>query len=496
MLSAARNIPGLFRRGLNFPMQMFVTPNMDKNRALRAVIWGLFVIIGLDLAASGPALRAQLDQRDTQLQESRSESIDAGVAAGLTEPTAPALPDGSPAEAGATTATGDPPPAPDQSAPSGTDGASTSTRTDPIPPVAPPPTGPTGATGPSGSAATDPAGRIVRHGTGLYLNGRPYSFVGVAAPNATTLGSVNYGCGAPLSDAELDQLFTSLPPRTVVNMWATSQLGWNRFARSVDFTAIDRAVAVAARHGAYLNLSLATQQGYCGDGHWKNEAWYGGGYRRAAADDETRLSYLDWVRQIVPHYAGTDTVAMWTLMVEPDASSCAVGFDGAACYGRLRCSTTAAATLRSFYDTVGGEVKRLDPGHLVVSGTRGATDCGVQGGQYADLHRSPGIDLCDLHPYGEADNLLPISNRDDIQMCSSAGKATIVGEMGIEGGDGQAGCPGFTDRSAIFARKFSAYRAAGASGFFLWAWAPKLTGCTMAIFPGDPVLAAARAFMS
>jgi len=262
----------------------------------------------------------------------------------------------------------------------------------------------------------------------------------------------------------------------------------------VDFTAIDRAVAAAARHGAFLDLSLSTQQGFCGDGHWKSEAWYAGGYRQAATDDATRLSYWDWVRRIVPRYASSNTVAMWTLMVEPDASSCAAGLDGAACYGNLRCSATAAATLRSFYATVSREVKRLDRGHLVVSGTRGATDCGVQGSQYGDLHRVPNLDVCDLHPYGVGDKVLPDSNREDIAMCSGVGKATIVGEMGIEGGDAQTACPSFAGRAAILGDKFAAYQAAGAAGLLLWAWAPKVAGCTMAIFPGDPALAAARTY--
>jgi len=345
---------------------------------------------------------------------------------------------------------------------------------------------------PSASVALDPPGRIVRHGTGLYLDGKPYTFVGVAVPNGTTLWSVNAGCGGQLSDAGLDQLFASVPPRTVVSMWATSQLGWNRWTKTVDFTAIDRAVAAAARRGIFLNLSLSTQQGYCGDSHWKGEAWYAGGYRQAAPDDETKLSYLDWVRRIVPRYATGNTVAMWTPMVEPDASSCAAGLDGAACYGHLLpCSATAAATLRSFYATVSREVKRLDPGHLVVSGTRGATDCGVQGSQYAELHRLANIDACDLHPYGVGDKTLPDSNRDDIAMCSGVGKATIVGEMGIEGGDAQTTCPSFSARATIFGDKFAAYQASGAAGLVLWAWAPKVTGCTMAIFPGDPTLAVA-----
>lgn len=349
------------------------------------------------------------------------------------------------------------------------------------------------STSSSTTVPTDPPGRIVRRGSALYLDGKTYAFVGAAVPNGTTLWSVNYGCGTQLSDADLDLLFTSLPPRTVVSMWATSQLGWNRWTSTIDFTAIDRAVAAAARHGSFLNLILATQQGYCGDGHWKDEAWYAGGYRQAAADDATKLSYWDWIRQIVPRYATSNTVAMWTLMNEPDASSCAAGLDGAACYGNLQCSPSAAATLRSFYDTVGQKVKRLDPAHLVVSGSRGATDCGLQASQYGDLHRSSGIDVCDMHPYGVGDKPLPDSNRDNILMCSSAGKVTVIGEMGIDGGDSQTTCPSFAERSTIFADKFSAYRAQGTSGFFLWAWAPKVSGCTMAIFPGDPVLAAARA---
>ena len=63
----------------------------------------------------------------------------------------------------------------------------------------------------AGSAAAAPA-TIQASGTNLILNGSIYRFVGIDVYEAATVLGTNAGCGAELSDAQLNQLFASLPP--------------------------------------------------------------------------------------------------------------------------------------------------------------------------------------------------------------------------------------------------------------------------------------------
>ena len=63
---------------------------------------------------------------------------------------------------------------------------------------------------PATSVANSPI--ISASGTQLYLNGSPYHFVGVNAYEAGTEWGTNAGCGADLSDDQMNQLFASLRP--------------------------------------------------------------------------------------------------------------------------------------------------------------------------------------------------------------------------------------------------------------------------------------------
>jgi hypothetical protein len=64
---------------------------------------------------------------------------------------------------------------------------------------------------------------------------------------------------------------------------------------------------------------------------------------------------------------------MWEPISETEASTCPPQYQPLNCSGHQTCpnEAVAAAALRHFFDTVGGEVHALDRQHLVESGLLG-----------------------------------------------------------------------------------------------------------------------------
>jgi mannan endo-1,4-beta-mannosidase len=337
------------------------------------------------------------------------------------------------------------------------------------------------------------AAGIDQMGGRLYRDGRPYAVIGLNAPQAATLWSVNYGCGTQMTDTELDLLLTSVPKGTVIGFWATQAMAYNnRTTNAIDFAGIDRVFAAAERNGQLLAPVLETQQGFCSDGHFKDEAWYGGGYRAAFDDDGLglqKLSYWDYLHLVVPRYRASKVLAWWVPVTEPESSTCGGGKKGGDCYAALTCKASAAGTLRRFFDEVGGEIVRLDPDHLLSSGTIGGGQCGAVGDEYTTLHASPALDICEAHDY---DDPLVLSDgmRAAIQRCRAAGKAFVAGEVGLNAGL-QPGCPTTAQRRDHVVKEADAIEATGGSGMLLWQWLLQPTTCGWGIGPGDPLLTSA-----
>jgi len=329
--------------------------------------------------------------------------------------------------------------------------ATTTTTTVPPPPPPPPP----------------PPALVGANGSQLTLGGAPYRFTGINAYGLATDWSVNYGCGAMVDDQALDAFFASLRPGSMVRLWAFQRQVYNKYTNQIDFSPLDRVVNAAARRGQRVILSLANQWTDCDDGFVKVENWYAGGYRVAASTDgASPLSYWDYLHQIVPRYAGTPTVGMWELVNEPEARI--TNPDGSP-----GCTETAAGTLRSFFDTVGGEVHRLDPAHLISSGVIGSGQCGSQGDSYRTLHASPGIDVASYHDYMHDDEPMPGDIWNGLQVrldqARALNKPLIVGEAGILASDSAGGCVTTTQRRDELRAKLDAQFPAGVSGVLPWA---------------------------
>jgi mannan endo-1,4-beta-mannosidase len=351
----------------------------------------------------------------------------------------------------------------------------------------------------SGSSATSAPVDVITSARGqLFLDGKPYHFLSVDASNAATLWSVNWGCSWQPSDADLDALFASLPPRTLVPFWATQAMAYNDHGeKRIDFTAIDRVFAAAGRHDQFVMPELETQQGYCSDGHWKDLSWYEGGYRSSFDDDGRGLEplpYWQYIQLIVPRYRNSPALGMWELMVEPEAANCSHAV-GSGCYGHTVCPPGAAAALQSFFSTVGGEVKQLDPNHLISSGTIGGGQCGTAGPDWARVMSTRGVDVCSVHDYDDAS--LPISSgwQADIDACHGLGKPTIVGETGLDGSAAAGeGCQTTAVRARSFERRIAAFLTAGVSGLAVWGWSGQTAagGCGYGVALDDPLMEVLR----
>ena len=359
---------------------------------------------------------------------------------------------------------------------------------------------PTGASARSaGVAAPVPGppvtGYLARQGTRLFLGGAPYQAVGLNAYELATDWGSNYGCGGKLDDATLERFFASLPAHAMVRAWGfQGAMATNPVTHQRDWTGLDRVVAAAERHGDLLVLALGNQDGSCDDGHWKNAAWYSGGYRQLFPGDGytvATVSYWDWVHEIVGRYRNSAAIGMWEPVNEPEASECAPGYQKSDCYPHLRCDETgASAALRSFFDSVGQEIKRVDPNHLVETGSMGGGQCGWAGADFASVSASPGVDVVGYHDYSQ----LPATPTELTTRAGEArglGKPLLVGELGLQATSAGPGCSSRAARLATIQTKSRALLSNGIAGVLLWDWVPDpQAGCSFDIGPGDPVLGA------
>lgn len=351
------------------------------------------------------------------------------------------------------------------------------------------------------TAPADNSPYLTRDGTRLEINGRQYRAVGANSYSMATDWGENLGCGGPV---DADALFGALPARALVRLWAwQGSMATDPTTPSRNWGPLDRVVAAAERHDAFLIMSLTSQGGECDDGRWKDRAWYDGGYRNHYDEHDyaiTSTSYWDYVREIVSRYKDSPAVAMWEPVNEPEASDCAPGYSAWNCWGHLTCDHTRAATaMRRFFDVIGGEIKRIDPNHLVESGVLGGGQCGTAGEDYSFVHASPGIDVASVHDYGSPDDPMPGDQWNGLavrlEQMRTLQKPLIVGEAGINAVDSGTGCDTPGDRADKYRRKLDAMFANGVSAFLPWNAAEgKLDQCTYHLSLDDPTLSMFRRY--
>jgi len=342
---------------------------------------------------------------------------------------------------------------------------------------------------------------ITASGKNLELAGIPTTFTGVNAYEIATAWGTNAGCGGMETPAQIESLFSTLAPNSMVRFWAfQGTMATDVKTKQVDWAPIDQVFYLAARYHVYLVPAITDQGGTCDGEHWQGPSWYSGGYRRifntatgfyGAGLDV--LSYWSYMQDLVNRYKNSPALGMWEPISEAEASTCPTAYQPIKCEGHQICpsESVAAADLTSFFTTVGGEVHALDPKHLVEAGFLGGGQCGTAGADYQVVGASPGIDVLSVHDYygstplgGDRWNGLSVR----FAQAAALDKPIITGEVGILAGS-VPGCEGLAQRRAALTAKMRAQFAAGSSAFLVWDWVLDPLGpCSYNTGPGDPLM--------
>ena len=396
--------------------------------------------------------------------------------------------------------------------PATTSTSSTTTTTHPAttstlgrkPTTAPPITPPTTqAVAPATtSEPPTPAGDIGVSDGHLQLNDQPYTFVGVNAYEIGTEVGVNPGCGGQETNAQFNVLFSSIPPNSLVRIWAFQDaIATNVQTDQLDWAPLDRVFAAAAAHGQRLVVALTDQGGVCDGDHWQDPSWYEGGFMdvfnslsNSDGSGHTPLSYWDYMQDVVNRYKDSPALGMWEPISEAEASSCDGSYYPGTCWGHNDCpdEAVAAAALRYFFDVVGGEI------HVSIRITWSRAACW---GAVSAERRVATISMS--RPAPESTSSRTMTTTPERRWVGISGtelacasrrprrseKPIIAGEMGLDAGTAP-GCMSLPARSTAIQAKIQAQMAAGTSGVLVWDWLPAASSsCTTDTFPGDPLMA-------
>jgi hypothetical protein len=345
----------------------------------------------------------------------------------------------------------------------------------------------------------------------LQIDGADTTFTGVNAYEIATDWGVNAGCGGDETEAQINSLFKSLKPDSIVRFDVfQGTMATNVNTDQLDWAPIDRIFYLAAQDHVYLIPVITGQGGTCDGGHWQDVSWFDGGYKGVFNSTDNSngagldpLSYWTFLQDVVNRYEDSPALGMWEPFGEPEASTCPTADEPSDCSGNQTCPDEATATqaLLSFFDAVGGEIHSLDPQHLVEAGFLGGGQCGTASTDYQAVGASSGIDVLSVHDYygsaplgGDQWNGMAVR----FQQAANLDKPIITGESGIIAGSDPnvtqstgdpSQCESFSQRKSDMLAKMQAQLAAGASAFLVWDWVTDALGpCSYNTGPDDPLM--------
>jgi mannan endo-1,4-beta-mannosidase len=305
------------------------------------------------------------------------------------------------------------------------------------------------------------SGFLQRSGDGLFLDGNPYRSLGFAAYTLT-------GCGGSPNvpdDAQLDAFFASLRPRSLVRTYAFAPLGLD---------AVDRVVRAAKARGHLLTLVLTDHDSSCGEGEVsKTPEFYESGFRDA---------FLPWVDTVVSRYANEPAIGFWEVAKAP--------------------TDVDAATLRTFFDVVGGEIHHLDSHHLVEPGIHGPWAYGGEDG-YERIIASAGLDATSFIDYDAASDEI-VNLEASLRVAQKVGKPLLLVEMSLYAGptanpsdvEGGAPCVSWETRRTKIEKKLTSAFQQKLAAAEVWNWVPgNATGCGYSVPSNDPLFALVHDFV-
>ena len=263
-----------------------------------------------------------------------------------------------------------------------------------------------------------------------------------------------FGCWAGeannTTDANLDKYFSQLNPHSLTRIWPYGGAAWQQ--------SLPRIVAAAERHGQYLMLTLSDANDN-GTQCFSNK---GAGY---PADGGAVLAHA---KNIVPKFKDSPAVAVWEVINEG----------------------TRDAAAKSFYQTIGTEIKRLDPNSLVASG---AGTCYKTDWACVAVDDWPANDLVSFHEYDWNSGAVSHWADETQNMARQLGKPWFTGETGFGYGGGPAGQTEATVATQLQQEWNSYLAASGCAGMMYWdfKWAHNDVGT---VNMGDPAWTTASTF--
>jgi endo-1,4-beta-mannosidase len=313
---------------------------------------------------------------------------------------------------------------------------------------------------------------VTRSGTKLYLDGRPYRFVGL-----------NVGAGICGNTASIEEALDTIGPgQDVFRFWFLQQFATRNGAR--DWSRFDRVLDAARSRGQRVIATLVNNWADCEGpgGFQKTESWYASGYKSQVQPNGT-TTYREFVRQIVTRYRSDPAILIWQLVNEPQADTTPSG----------GCSSTADDTLKAFADDVASLIKSIDQNHLVNLGSIGDGNCGLANDQYKTVQSGPDLDVLEVHQYhpwahsGDSWNGTLVR----IRQARELNKPLFNGENGIFLGTEASTA---AERAVLFDAKIAIHLFDdGMVGDVLWTWHnDRLPAKGHDIGPADPVLLVLR----
>ena len=320
---------------------------------------------------------------------------------------------------------------------------------------------------------------VTANGTGLELDGQPFTFTGMNIYNANSDGWCANTMDGGLLETALDQIGLGGVhggDHGVIRAWFFQPLGTN-LDGTRDWARFDRTIAEAKARGYYVIPTLGNQWGECGHkgsiahlsaSTYKYPSWYETGYMARQPEDAVYgpgyTGYRDWVAEVVARYRDEPAILAWQLLNEAETNP--------VWPGGCPAGPEPFEAIRDWATDVSGLVKSIDPNHLVSLGTIGGGQCGTSGPDFKALHEIPTIDLCEVHDYnpwdpmpGDQWNGLALR----IQQCAELDKPLFVGEVGLRPVDVGGS---YDSRVASLRAKLQVQRAAGIVGHLVWNWGP------------------------
>ncbi|MET3807806.1 hypothetical protein ABIB25_004833 [Nakamurella sp. UYEF19] len=341
------------------------------------------------------------------------------------------------------------------------------------------------------------SGFVTRSGRELMLDGQRFRFVGANLYDAAATDIYSCNPGKRLSDADLLTTLRYLHDQggaTVLRFWAyqTYTQGGTYFG------GIDRVIAAAKEVGMKVLPVLEDGPGNCttiepasSKASYKGDTWYSEGYKVPYGN--AALSYRDYVKTVVAHYADEPTILGWSMMNEADTAA-RDPFD--------------RPILVDFATDIAAQIRSVDTRHLLTVGTQSNGALGASGPDFTAVYGLSQIDLAEVHdwgywgsdqspmPGGSGSTPPAADSAECVQRNAKVGcsfalavgldKPLFVGEAGIFGRTAEER----TARAPLLRAKMDAAFAAGAIGYVLWSVTTEITdGYDILISDGDPLFA-------